>query len=218
MTRDELISLNPIFADRPSDEVNDLLVALSEASYDWSPSHSAFVNTKMGKVIQVDTLHRFDARSIREWWGNEDFVTEQDQLKFLTKIGCAGILSVPAAILISIFWDWRIGLGLAVVGILSLVISDSRKKKALTAREKREGRWVDRSKIEWCKNCTNFQKVRKWEDSHDGLWTLPEAPKPDLIPCRIAGQTTEVWQDYFALPRDQRAMYPKDCPKLKMKA
>lgn len=218
MTREELISLNPIFSDRSPEEVEDLLDSLREASYDWSPSQAAFVNTKMGKVIQVDALHRFDARSIHEWWGNEDFVEEQDQLKLLTKIGCLGILSVPAAILISIFGDWRIGVGLAVVGILGLFISDSRKKKVLTARDKREGRWVDRSKIEWSKNCTHFRKVRKWEDSHDGLWTLPSVPPSDSLPCRISEQTSDVWQAYFALPREQRAMYPKDCPKLQMKA
>lgn len=217
MTREELISLNPIFADRTRQEVDDLLGALRDASYDWTPSQSAFVNTKMGKVIQVDALHRFDARSIREWWGNEDFVEEQDQLKMLTKIGCLGILAVPAALLIAIFWDWRIGLGLGIIGILGLMISDSRKKKVLTAREKREGRWVDRSKIEWCQNCVHFRKVRKWEDSNDGLWTLPTAPPSDSIPCRIVPETSGVWQDYFALPREQRTMYPKDCPKLQMK-
>lgn len=215
MTPQELIALNPIIADRSLDEVEDLLDALQEASYAWSPSHSAFINTKMEKVIEVDSLHRFDARSIREWWGNEDFVGEQDQLKFLTNIGCLGILSIPVAIVIAIFWNWQIGLGLAILGILALMISDSRKKNVLTARDKREGRWVDRSKIEWCKNCSHFRKVRKWEDSRDGLWSLGEVPSTNLLPCSISEQTSDVWQDYFDLPREERSLYPKHCPKLK---
>ena len=217
MTRDELIALNPMFEDRPAKDVDALLDALREASYNWTPSQSAFVNENMDQVIQVDALHRFDARSIREWWGNEDYMTEQYQLKFYSKISWLGILSVPVAILISFFWDWRIGLGLAVVGILAFRISDSRHKKVLTAREKREGRWVDRSKIEWCKNCVHFRKIRNWEDSHDGLWTLSEAPQLDLLPCGIAAQTSIVWQDYFAQGREQRTLYPKNCPNLKMK-
>lgn len=218
MTRLKLITLNPILTDRPAKEVDDLLRELDEASYDWSPLHSAFVNTKLGKAIPVDTLHRFDARSIREWWGNEEFVTENDQLKSLTKIGCLCILSVPAAILVCFVWDWKIGLGLAAVGILALIVSDSRKKKILTAIEKREGRWVDRSKIQWCKNCVHFRKVRKWEDSRAGLWAALEAPQPDLLPCGISEETAEVWREYFSIPCAERAMYPKDCPKIKIEA
>jgi hypothetical protein len=218
MTRDELILLNSNFCDRNPKDVEDLLIALSEASFEWSQQDEAFVNKKLGKLIKVSGLHVFDARSIREDWGNKDFVEEQDRLKILTKIGCTGILLIPIAVLIAIVWDWRIGGGLVLVGVLSLVISDSRKKKLLEKREQREGRWVDRSKIEWCKNCVHFRKIRKWEDSFDGLWKLPEAPDADSLPCQIVAQTADLWEGYFNLPHEKRAMYPKECPKFQMRS
>jgi hypothetical protein len=135
-------------------------------------------------------------------------------LKSLTKLGCAGILAVPVALILCFTWDWRFGLATAVIGVATVMITDSKKKALLTQREKREGRWVDRSKIAWCKNCIHFRKIRGWEDT---LWRMQTIPADSRLPCQIADQTRDVWQAYANLDSGQRTLYPKDCPKLKMK-
>jgi hypothetical protein len=214
MHRSELLRLRPDFLDVFPDDVDDLLSALTDASYEWSPSQMAFANTKLQKAIPIAELHRFTARGIREWWGNEDFVAENDRLKSLTKFGCAGILAVPVALILCFTWDWRFGLATAAVGVVTVMIADAKKKALLTQREKREGRWVDRTKIAWCKNCIHFHKIRGWEDT---LWRMQTIPADSRLPCQIADQTREVWLSYASLDTSQRTLYPKDCPHLKMK-
>lgn len=214
MQRSQLLRLRPDFPEVFPDDIDDLLAALSEASYEWSDTRMAFVNTKLQKAIPIAELHRFTARGIREWWGNEDFVSENDRLKSLTKLGCAGILAVPVSLILCFTWDWRYGLALAAIGVAVVMITDAKKKALLTKREKREGRWVDRSKIAWCKNCIHFRKIRGWEDT---LWRLQTIPPDSRLPCQISDQTVEVWRSFASIDPSQRTLYPKDCPNLKMK-
>ncbi|MEX2578422.1 MAG: hypothetical protein WD342_05125 [Verrucomicrobiales bacterium] len=215
MQRSQLLRLRPDFPDVFPDDIDDLLLALSEASYEWSDSRMAFVNSELQKAIPIAELHRFTARRIREWWGDEDFVTENDKLKSLTKFGCAGIVAVPVALILCFTWDWLFGLLLAVISIAVVMVTNTKKNALLTEREKREGRWVDRSKIEWCKNCIHFRRIRGWEDN---LWQLEALPTDGRLPCKIFDQTTEVWQSYASLDPKQRTMYPKQCSYLKMKS
>lgn len=213
MQRSQLLRLRPDFPNVFPDDIDDLLSALSEASYEWSDTQMAFVNSDLQKAIHIAELHRFTARGIREWWGDKDFVTENDRLKSLTKFGCAGIVAVPIALILCFTWDWRFGLLLAALSVAVVMITDTKKKALLTQREKREGRWVDRSKIEWCKNCIHFRRIRGWEDR---LWQLETIPADAQLPCKISAQTAEVWQEYARLDPSERTMYPKQCPHMKM--
>lgn len=69
--------------------------------------------------------------------------------------------------------------------------------------------------IRWCKNCAHFPKVRGWEDS---IWSSGEMPDENKLPCTIVYETLDVWTDNFQLAEDRRTLYPKDCPKLRMKS
>jgi|GEM_PF-4107382 len=147
MHRSELLRLRPDFPDVFPDNIDDLLSALSEASYEWNNTQMAFVNSKLGKAIPIAELHRFTASAIREWWGDKDFVSENDRLRSLMRFGCAGILAVPIGLILCFTWDWRFGLLLLAVGVAVVMIFAAKQKSLLTEREKREGRWLDRSKI-----------------------------------------------------------------------
>jgi hypothetical protein len=213
MQRSQLLRLRPDFPEVFPDDIDDLLAALSEASYEWNDRQMEFVNSELRKAIPIAELHRFTARAIRERWGDKDFVIENDQLNSLTKFGCIGIVATPIALILCFTWDWRFGLLIAIASVAVVVITDTKKKALLTQREKREGRWVDRSKIEWCKNCIHFRKIRGWEDRQ---WQLETIPDDSRLPCKISGQTTKVWHEYAKIAPSQRTMYPKQCPHVKM--
>jgi hypothetical protein len=57
MQRSQLLRLRPDFPDVFPDDIDDLLSALSEASYEWSDTQMAFVNSDLQKAIHT-----------RRWW------------------------------------------------------------------------------------------------------------------------------------------------------
>ena len=65
--------------------------------------------------------------------------------------------------------------------------------------------------IEWCKNCQHHKKSKKYEDTLSGLWHSEEMPAEELLPCKIASETTDTWVEYFETTPSNRSLYPKDC-------
>jgi hypothetical protein len=211
-----LIQLNPLLKEKGDVEIQDLISAFYESGYDWDDEQKFFFNEDLDMCIKVSSLNSFRPQDIRECWGNKDYLKEQGQLKVLTKIGCCSILVVPIAILICFIYNWKFGIGLAVIAVITLLISDKIKRGVLTQRQKREGTWIDKKKIQWCKNCRHYRKIKGWEDSANGLWSRESIPEQGNLPCRIIQETMDIWHAYYSLERNHRTLYPKECPKIEM--
>ncbi len=108
------------------------------------------------------------------------------------------------------FLNWKISLSGVVLSIVIAILSESIRKSTITRREKREGAYVDTKKIEWCRTCKYLKKVKGYEDD---LWQSDQISDNDKIPCKIYPETKDVWTDYFNKPKEERTLYPKNCPK-----
>jgi hypothetical protein len=66
-------------------------------------------------------------------------------------------------------------------------------------------------KLPFCSRCMHFRKVKNWY----GFPGLSSGDLPDLslVPCKVAKDTEDVWQRYFQQPREERRLYPTDCPR-----
>ena len=143
-----------------------------------------------------------------------EFTTFLKERKAFANIGC---FVVPLLILCSIasfiFIGWEVGLGFVAIDILALIISSYGVEYYIKQRDKKLGKYVDTSKIRWCKTCKHYKKIRKYEKTIDGLWASEEMISDSDIPCRILDEVREVWESYYALPREERSLFPKDCDK-----
>jgi hypothetical protein len=188
--------------------------------YEWKQLTNKSDDLKKGQAVQstairINEKYSFTAEGIRESRGSANFVAQNDRLQLMAKLGCAGILLIITALILCLTWNWSYGLVIAVVGVATVIFVSAKQKALLTQRAKREDNWVDVTKIQWCKNCIHFRNVRGWEDEG---WRLQTISTETRLPCQIVDWTTEVWQSYAALETGKRALYPKGCPYLKMKA
>ncbi len=184
---------------KENSEIQDLISAFYECGYEWNDEQQFFFNEELDICIKVSSLNIFRPQDIRECWGNKDYLKEQGRLKVLTKIGCGSILVIPLAILICFIYNWKAGMGLAVMAVAALMISDKIKRGVLTQRQKREGTWVDR------KLSSGARTVGITERSKDGkiLKTASGLEKPYQTTCRaasskkrwISGKHTTAWKE-----------------------
>lgn len=72
--------------------------------------------------------------------------------------------------------------------------------------------------IQWCRTCKHYRKSKEYEDTFKGLWRSESMPRSDKLPCNISLETANVWQLYFSLEPDSRALFPKDCSFYEKKA
>jgi hypothetical protein len=104
---DKLISLNFELNKIPKEKLIELCNSLEETGYEWDASGKCFTNYEIRKSIKVESLHIFDAESIRNEWGNPKFISEYSSKLFLTKFIFLGF---PIALLISVITlfleDW----------------------------------------------------------------------------------------------------------------
>ncbi|HPC36219.1 MAG TPA: hypothetical protein P5268_09320 [Candidatus Marinimicrobia bacterium] len=82
---DDFKLLNENFISIPDNQIRDLLNALKMKDFEWHQDNKYFYNTNLNKAIKVSELHHFDACSIIEDWGNQDFIIRHSNLLFLTK-------------------------------------------------------------------------------------------------------------------------------------
>lgn len=94
------------------------------------------------------------------------------------------LLTVPLSILIALPLDW----------LFPLKEGDAPKN------------------VRWCKNCVHHKQAATYEDVIGGSWRADAMPHVRDLPCDIAGDALDVWQGYFRLELNKRALYPKDCP------
>jgi len=66
--------------------------------------------------------------------------------------------------------------------------------------------------LRWCKNCEHHKPSARYEDIIGGSWRAEAMPRISELPCDIAAEALDVWERYFSLELNHRALYPKDCP------
>lgn len=124
-------------------------------------------------------------------------------------------------------YGWEVGTSCIILGIVFNVafygvLGSERvrgKRERLDAQFAKEHglfsfhstKYVDPSKIRWCKTCKHYRKVRRYEKSLVGLWTSEKMISDSDIPCKILDEVRDVWESYYALPRRKRFLFPKDC-------
>lgn len=129
--------------------------------------------------------------------------------KFFAKLFGLGIpLFIIVSIISFIFINWQIGVLFIAIAISAGVISHFGLKYFLTKRDKELGTYVDAKKIQWCKTCKHFNKVKNYENA---LWLSKVMIRDSEIPCKILHDTRPVWTKYFDLEIGQRTLYPKNC-------
>lgn len=149
------------------------------------------------------------------------------RFQFLRPIGNLALL---VSIISLLFYGWKLASVLLFGGItlklmrLALIGCGTDKRNVLEGQfAKSHNLFSDHTdqtpqrQIRWCKNCFYFRKVGGWDKADDGIWTSCGMINTRQIPCKIASETVEVWTHYFELPREQRTLYPKECPRLEMR-
>jgi len=116
--------------------------------------------------------------------------------------------------IVLIFFNWRWGLS----GLIIFIVLEAISIKLLSHYKKKTriavGTYVvDPHNIRWCKTCKNYRKVKKYDDIADGIWINGQLPDSSYIPCKIIDETMDIWKRFFALDREKRTLFPKDCPK-----
>lgn len=115
--------------------------------------------------------------------------------------------------IVLIFFNWRWGL----FGLIIFIVLEAISIKLLSHYKKKTriavGTYVDTHNIRWCKTCKSYRKVKKFDDIADGIWANEQLPDSSYIPCKIIDETIGVWTSFFALDRENRTLFPKDCPK-----
>jgi len=70
----------------------------------------------------------------------------------------------------------------------------------------------DLKQIRWCRNCRYYRQSLNYEDVIDGMWRAERLPSLDELPCKISDASLAVWEEYFDMTMNNRAMFPKTCP------
>ena len=65
--------------------------------------------------------------------------------------------------------------------------------------------------IRWCRTCKHYRKVPEYEDTMKGLWHEKSMPRSDKLPCKIALETSNLWEAYYETDPKSRSLFPKDC-------
>lgn len=124
--------------------------------------------------------------------------------------------TVPLLVLFSlisfIFVNWQLGSLIVAVAIFTAVVSILGVEHFRIKKEKKLGTYVDVKKIQWCKTCKHFKKVREFDKTIDGLWRAKTIPDASQIPCQILKETNNIWEDFFGLEESKRTLYPNNCP------
>jgi len=144
----------------------------------------------------------------------KEFTTYIKERKTFANIGCFAVpFLIVCSILAFIFIGWKLGVCVLTIAIFAFFASAFGVEYFIKKRDKKLGKYVDTSKIVWCKTCKHFKKVRKYEKTFDGLWASEGMINDSDIPCKMVDEVREVWKSYFSLPRENRTLFPKDCEK-----
>lgn len=153
----------------------------------------------------TDEIHPTCAQCIKE------FTSFAKERSLFTKLGC---IWFPALILISgimLFFNFRIGLLCLAVGVILEIVVIRLQGYFVKKSNIECGTYVDPKKIQWCKTCKYFKKVKNFDDLVRGLWREKAMPNQENIPCKIFEKTKEIWKGYFDLEENKRATYPRNC-------
>lgn len=166
-----------------------------------------------------------DVEAFRNPYTNEIHPTcEQCKLSFtvfhkerslFAKLGC---IWIPIFILISIivtFYNFKLGLFLLVAGAILEFIVFKLQEYFVKKKDIAYGTYVDPKKIQWCKTCMYFRKIKNYDNTINGIWRCEQLPEKNLIPCKIIEDDLDIWRDFFSLDKDKKTLYPKNCPKWK---
>jgi hypothetical protein len=114
-----------------------------------------------------------------------------------------------AGSVVLIFFNWRWGL----VGLIISVVLQTISIRLLMKKEIASTTGIDPRHLRWCKTCKSYRKIEKYDDLDHGIWRNEQLPDSSYIPCEIIDETIDVWQRYFGLNRQNRTLFPQDCPK-----
>jgi len=137
-TVEQLIDLNPLLAKKEHSELELLIRELYNCSYKLDKENEAFVSLKFDKSIEVNSLHLFTDQSIRDWWGNDDFMEEYKSLKKLTNRTFRSIFLIFASIILLFLGYIKAGVILIILSVATILASESKKRRVLEQRHKRE--------------------------------------------------------------------------------
>lgn len=73
--------------------------------------------------------------------------------------------------------------------------------------------YINPKKIQWCKTCKYFKKIKGYKEKLFKLWLSEGIIKDSEIPCKILNETRELWINYFQTENRERTLYPRNCPK-----
>lgn len=132
----DLRELSPNLIDIPDNDFAELLAALDEKGFEWNSREKYFSNGDLNKVIDVGGLHSFDARSIREEWGNREFMIGYSNQTFLTKFQFWGVplLSILTIILF-ILGKYANGVVLLIFTVMMYYLVETARKYYFTKKE-----------------------------------------------------------------------------------
>ena len=71
---------------------------------------------------------------------------------------------------------------------------------------------IDVTEIRYCKNCRYYRHSPEYENIIDGLWRAESLPPLNALPCKIVEKSVPVWEEYFEMTMNSRAMFPRMCP------
>lgn len=213
-TYKELIQLNPYLKNKNEKDVEELIDAIIECGYEWNKEYKGFWHPKIKKGIKTSGLDIFTVESLKKTfassWNSPEWQKETTIRKICVKSFLLSILLFLFSLISFLFLDWEISLTCVAVSIGIAILSEIIKNKSLKREAKRKGTYVDTKKIEWCRTCKHHKKVKDYEDN---LWQLDKINDIYKIPCKIYQETKNVWTAHFNKPKEERTLYPKDCPK-----
>ncbi|MBU3981073.1 MAG: hypothetical protein KKH20_10130 [Proteobacteria bacterium] len=143
----------------------------------------------------------------------KEFTSYAKETSFYTKAGCIWIPLLILGTVILMFFNWKWGLSSLVICMIIEIISIKLQGHYVKKKQIDCGTYVDPKSIHWCKTCKHYKKVKRFDDTIDGIWRNEKLPDNNSIPCRIIDETINVWNNFFSLDTDKRTLYPKDCSK-----
>lgn len=207
-------------------EIQNQLNVIYECGYEWvgNGERGGFKHKDSGVYLKIEGLNYFPPEKLKETYENV-WAKDFEGVKAKTHLGKVfkSLLLFITVLLISLIF-YSTPVTIIIIPIFLIYIGYHYFKYRINRKisiqrrienEKKDGNYVDESKIKWCSNCVHFRKVKGWLENDLNLaeYLLPE----EKIPCKIFSQTKDTWINFFNSNTNDRYLYPMDCDEFKGK-